>query len=194
MSSSTRGTSPDWSPTPDDVAARTGRGPGYPYAVWSLRAVAFLLDSLFAWVAIAAAAGVVLLGVMVGVQDMVRVTDSDGETHTIGHWNWVGTPIVVVGAIMVVLAIGLSIWNAWVRPGRTGYSIGKAAVGIRLVGEVTGQPLGVPMTVVRYVCHVVDGFPCYIGWFWPLWDAKRQTFADKIVHSVVIRRPKNETD
>ncbi len=27
---------------------------------------------------------------------------------------------------------------------------------------------------------------CYIGYLFPLWDQKRQTLADKIMHSVVV--------
>ena len=27
---------------------------------------------------------------------------------------------------------------------------------------------------------------CYFGWLFPLWDAKRQTFADKIIGTVVV--------
>ena len=42
------------------------------------------------------------------------------------------------------------------------------------------------MCFVRYLCHFVDSLACYIGWFWPIWDTKRQTFADKIVSTVVV--------
>jgi uncharacterized RDD family membrane protein YckC len=37
---------------------------------------------------------------------------------------------------------------------------------------------------------VLDGF-CYVGYLWPLWDDKRQTFADKILGTVVVERPGN---
>ncbi len=36
--------------------------------------------------------------------------------------------------------------------------------------------------------HVVDGL-FYVGYLWPLWDAERQTFADKIIQTVVVRTP-----
>ena len=38
----------------------------------------------------------------------------------------------------------------------------------------------------RDICHILDSLACYIGWLFPIWDAKRQTFADKIVKTVVI--------
>ncbi len=55
-----------------------------------------------------------------------------------------------------------------------------------LASEQTGQPIGVLMAFVRDICHFVDGVICYIGFLFPLWDAKRQTIADKIVGTVVI--------
>jgi uncharacterized RDD family membrane protein YckC len=36
----------------------------------------------------------------------------------------------------------------------------------------------------------VDGIICYIGWLFPLWDAKKQTLADKIMGTVVVTAPK----
>jgi hypothetical protein len=32
----------------------------------------------------------------------------------------------------------------------------------------------------------VDTIICYIGWLFPLWDAKRQTIADKIMSTVCV--------
>jgi len=32
-----------------------------------------------------------------------------------------------------------------------------------------------------------DSAPCYLGWLFPIWDRpKRQTFADKIMHTIVV--------
>ena len=46
------------------------------------------------------------------------------------------------------------------------------------------------MAFVRDITHIVDGF-FYLGYLWPLWDPKRQTFADKICSTV---RPGPLTD
>jgi RDD family len=37
------------------------------------------------------------------------------------------------------------------------------------------------MAFVRDICHALDTLTFYIGWLFPLWDPKRQTFADKIM-------------
>ncbi len=54
------------------------------------------------------------------------------------------------------------------------------------ISESTGEPIGPGMAFVRDICHILDSLACYIGWLFPIWDAKRQTFADKIVSTIVI--------
>lgn len=90
---------------------------------------------------------------------------------------------MVVGFL---IAVAFGVWNLCIRQGRTGQSLGKSNLGLRLVKESTGQPMGAGLSFVRQLAHYVDGL-CYIGYLWPLWDAKRQTFADKIMSTVVIR-------
>jgi hypothetical protein len=42
------------------------------------------------------------------------------------------------------------------------------------------------MAFVRDICHFVDAITCLVGFLFPLWDAQRQTLADKIVRTVVV--------
>ena len=63
-------------------------------------------------------------------------------------------------------------------------------MGLKCVNEQTGEPIGGGLGVVRAIAHFVDGLICYIGYLFPLWDKKRQTLADKIMHTVVINVPK----
>jgi uncharacterized RDD family membrane protein YckC len=81
------------------------------------------------------------------------------------------------------------VWNYCIKQGRTGYTVGKGVLGIKLIKQDTGQPMGAGLSFVRQIAHVVDAIPCYLGYLWPLWDAKRQTFADKIMNTVVIEQP-----
>ncbi|WP_369189821.1 RDD family protein [Streptomyces sp. R08] len=91
--------------------------------------------------------------------------------------------LLAIGAIII---IGIAIWQL-IQEGKTGQTVGKKALGIRLVRESDGQPLGVGMAFVRRLAHFLDSIACYLGWLWPAWDAKRQTFADKVCGSIVIR-------
>jgi uncharacterized RDD family membrane protein YckC len=93
---------------------------------------------------------------------------------------------VALAIIGVLIVLGWQIYNRWYLGGTTGQSIGKKVMNIRLVSEQTGQPIGMLMAFVRDICHIVDSLICYVGWLFPLWDAKRQTIADKIVKTVVV--------
>jgi hypothetical protein len=65
-------------------------------------------------------------------------------------------------------------------------------MGIRLVGGSTGEPVGAVMSFVRQLAHYVNSLACYLGWFWPLWDARRQTLSDKIMGTVVVVQAQDE--
>ena len=91
-------------------------------------------------------------------------------------------PLLVVAW---VIALAYTAWNRWYLGGQ-GQSLGKRALGMKLVSEQTGQPIGTLNAFLRDICHIVDGIICYVGYLFPLWDAKRQTLADKIMHTVVV--------
>ena len=89
-------------------------------------------------------------------------------------------------AVIVVL-IAVQIWNSTFRQGSTGQSWGKQVAKTRLIDEWTGRPLGAGRAFLRLLAHLFDSAPCYLGWLFLIWDRpKRQTFADKIMHTIVV--------
>lgn len=119
----------------------------------------------------------------------------------LGHTN-VMTTTAGDWAVLAALALQVLVWvaNRWVVQGRTGQSVGKRVLGIRLadarglgaLGSVAGAagpaggPVGGGRTVGRELAHVLD-WPGSLGYLWPLWDPLRQTFADKVTGTVVVR-------
>ncbi|MFJ9854621.1 RDD family protein [Streptomyces sp. NPDC101150] len=94
--------------------------------------------------------------------------------------------LLIFIVLVSVLGFGLMLWLLY-KEGTTGQTPGKKAMGIRLVREDTGQPIGFGMALVRRIAHGLDSAACGIGFLWPAWDEKRQTFADKVMSTVVIR-------
>jgi uncharacterized RDD family membrane protein YckC len=90
-----------------------------------------------------------------------------------------------LGSIVWLAALGWSLYNAY-QAGETGQSYGKRMAGTRLLSEATGGPIGGGLGIGRYFVHIVDSIPCYLGWVWPIWDSKRQTFADKLLKTAVV--------
>jgi uncharacterized RDD family membrane protein YckC len=94
----------------------------------------------------------------------------------------VADSIRIYQLVALVLSLGIGYMN-----GATGQSPGKRVAGLRLVRDADGGLLGGGLGALREIAHLVDTFSILIGWFWPLWDRKRQTFADKIMGTVVVR-------
>ena len=91
-----------------------------------------------------------------------------------------------LGSLLYLAAFGWVLYNAY-QGGLTGQSYGKKVAGLRLLREQDGQVIGGGLGIGRYFVHILDGLACGLGYLWPLWDKKRQTFADKIVKTVVIK-------
>lgn len=96
--------------------------------------------------------------------------------------NILGVLLAVVG-YAAAFVFGLYLY--WLQ-GEVGGTPAKRLLGLKVVKEDTGQPTGGGMGIVRQIAHMLDSFLCYIGYLFPLWDAKRQTFADKIIGTVVL--------
>jgi len=100
--------------------------------------------------------------------------------------------VAIGNAVLIVVFIaaavfGLSVfvlWNSCYQQGVTGQSIGRRVAGTKLVKIETGAPVGFGAALVRQLCHGVE---FGIGYLWPLWDVRRQTFADKITATMVVR-------
>ena len=142
------------------------------YASWSRRVGAFLLDQLL------------LLPGLVCIVASVPFLFGQVDPAT-GRVEPAPIGAVLVLVLGYVLLFAMQIWNRWYRQGRTGKSWGKQILGITLVRERDGQPVGVLVAFAREVAHVVDGI-LWLGYLWPLWDARRQTFADKLCSTVVL--------
>ena len=70
--------------------------------------------------------------------------------------------------------------------GGSGQTVGKKAVGIRVVDANTGGPIGTGRGVGRYFARWLSSI-LLLGYLWSLWDSRKQTWHDKLVTSVVVK-------
>ena len=63
---------------------------------------------------------------------------------------------------------------------------GKRLLGCQVADANSGDNLSVGRSVIRYVGYLVSLLPLGLGFFWILWDKKKQGFHDKLARSVVI--------
>ena len=85
-----------------------------------------------------------------------------------------------------VAGLAVAIWFGYLT-GTTGQTPGRKAVGITVLRESDGHHLGAGAGIGRAFLHILDALPLLLGFFWPIWDPKKQTFADKIIGSVVVK-------
>lgn len=142
-----------------------GPPPGIELAHWGLRVVATIIDAIPAW--ILTVIGIVLDG---------PETNADGTTSGMG----------AVYIFFLLLGTAWGLYMAFLT-GSRGQSIGKKVMNIKIVRELDGQVIGGGLGIARSFIHIVDALPCLIGYLWPLWDAKKQTFTDKIMGTLAIR-------
>jgi uncharacterized RDD family membrane protein YckC len=94
--------------------------------------------------------------------------------------------IVIVYVLAAVVAVAFVLWNSGYQQGRSGQSLGRRALGTRLVGASSGEPVGFARAVARQVAHLLNALPLFLGYLRPLWDEQRQTFADKACSTLVV--------
>jgi uncharacterized RDD family membrane protein YckC len=86
---------------------------------------------------------------------------------------------------LVSLAIGIAYYG-YLEGGPTGQTLGKRALGIRVVDLRSGGPIGFSRGVIRYFGRILSALPIFLGYFWMLWDSEKQTWHDKLAGSVVV--------
>jgi uncharacterized RDD family membrane protein YckC len=68
-----------------------------------------------------------------------------------------------------------------------GRTLGKLAMGIRVVRTVDGRRPGLARALGRHLASLVSGLPCGLGYLWMLWSPSRATWHDTATRTTVIR-------
>ncbi|PJE13723.1 MAG: hypothetical protein CK429_13385 [Mycobacterium sp.] len=126
-------------------------------ASWPARAGALLVDLL-------PGAAVLAASVLVALSVPLR-----------GSWWWICAGI---GAA----AILWTAFNRFFLPVISGHTVGRGSFGITVVHR-HGGAVGPWGLLLRDLAHLADTVPLFIGWLWPLSDARKRTFADLLVRT-----------
>jgi uncharacterized RDD family membrane protein YckC len=155
---------PAWTAPPaPQPSTRPGPMPGWHYAGFWVRFLAFLIDAILLGVVSAAFTPVW------GPQ--VTTTGANFEIHA--QANAIGT------LISLIYFAGFGAWR--------GQTVGMRAFNMQVVGVAVGQKIDVVRGLLRYVGFIIAAIPLLIGLIWAAFDARKQGWHDKIASTVVIR-------
>jgi uncharacterized RDD family membrane protein YckC len=68
-----------------------------------------------------------------------------------------------------------------------GQSIGNKILGIRVLDADTGRSLPYVRAFVRALMSNISALPCFLGFFWMLWEPRKRTWHDMVANSLVVR-------
>jgi uncharacterized RDD family membrane protein YckC len=106
----------------------------------------------------------ILTGAVIGV--LAQVIDNNAATAL----------LYLVGLLYYVLLEGSA----------SGQTLGKRALGIRVIGINDGASIGYGRALIRYLGRIVSSLVFLLGYLWMLWDKEKQTWHDKFASSVVV--------
>ncbi|GAA0941416.1 hypothetical protein GCM10009554_33010 [Kribbella koreensis] len=153
-------------------------GPGgSELADWGSRVGASLLDGLLSGIPGLIAYGIFIANV---------IANSDGDSYTTAGEGPSAFAVIVL-IIGVLASIGLWVWNRVIRQGKTGQSVGKSVLKIKLVDATYFQPIGAGKSLLRDILRGIFDQACLLNALWPLWDDKKQTWHDKVMSTYVIK-------
>ena len=87
------------------------------------------------------------------------------------------------GLITFVAGVAYSVYFI----GSTGQTLGKKALNVQVIRDGSPAPIGYGLATGRYFAGWLSAIPLLLGYLWPIWDSKNQTFHDKICSTVVVR-------
>jgi len=161
------------------------------YAGFGSRLAALLIDRFItvlfaipAWVALATGS--------------TRITDctidSSGDVSGFGgETNGLcevpsGSTITIAVVLGIAAVVGVLLYHGKLEGGPSGQTLGKKALGIKVVDANTGGPIGTGRAIGRFLfAQIISGSLCWLGYLWNIWDDRKQTWHDKVTSAVVVR-------
>lgn len=160
-----------------------GKGLLGQYAGFVSRAVGFVLDILI----VIAIIWVVNFAITLPLQYFLGFNVNQCNLQGTVAFNLIERPglcfaVISTQAVLSLLAGPAYFILLWSMGGQT---IGQYVAGVRVV-RLNGRKMNFKSSLVRYLGYFVSFFALGLGYFWVLWDDRRQGFQDKLARTVVI--------
>ena len=67
------------------------------------------------------------------------------------------------------------------------HTIGNKILGIRVLDGHSGRSLPYARAFARALMSNLSALPCFLGFFWMLWEPRKRTWHDMVATSLVVR-------
>ena len=162
-----------------------GKGLLGQYAGFVSRAVGFVLDILI----VIGLLWVVNFAITLPLQYFLGFNINQCKTMVSGtlpsiidQSPWLCIAVISTQAALSLLAGPAYFILLWSMGGQT---VGQYVAGVRVV-RLNGRKMNFKSSLVRYLGYFVSFFALGLGYFWVLWDDRRQGFQDKLARTVVV--------
>lgn len=146
---------------------RAGDGSDFVYAGFWLRFVAALVDGILMWFIV----GIPLF--------LIMAAGNGGAFDQI--WEEMQLPMNVLSILVGWL------YNALMETSQYQGSLGKLAVGIKVVDE-SGRPVSFGQATGRHFAKIISGMICMIGYLMAGFTERKQALHDLMAHCLVVRK------
>lgn len=167
-----------------------GPAPGYAYAGFWRRFVAYLIDGFLFAIVFS-----IVFGVVFGAFDDTnwreltqldpvtgRLVASDSEiVAAVGRWLGIAFGALALNWLIHAL-YHIILWS-WL-----GGTIGQLALGMQVRRESDGTKIGLGTSFLRYIGYLISIWVFYLGLIWVAFDRRKQGWHDKIASTLVVRR------
>jgi uncharacterized RDD family membrane protein YckC len=147
-------------------------------APWWKRLVAILIDGLI----LGFASWIVILPVTVAINHNGLTSNQSNVAP--------GRALAAVAVAWIIGAVPSAIYYGALNGSRRGQTLGKMALSIAVRDASTGAPIGFWRGLGRFLITIVFSIalvvPYLLDSLAPLWDRRRQSWHDKVAHSVVV--------
>ena len=122
-----------------------------------------------------------ILILMVIMYPLFYLMYGDEFIYKAGDFTFINTLINYVLPFLAVIVL-------WKSKGATP---GKMLIKAKIVDEITFEQPSTKQLIVRYFAYIISFIPLGLGYFWAGWDSRKQTWHDKLAHTVVVQPKKS---
>lgn len=143
----------------EDSQAQLAQAPALQYAGVGIRFLALLIDA-------------VIIGVVSAIINGVAAATQSSLVMTLAG--------IVIAVLALLYFIGMEATQ--------GATLGKMALGLRVVKSDGSSPIDWPTSLIRNLLRIIDGLFAYLVGAIIIWNSPlKQRLGDKVAHTLVVR-------